>query len=110
MGRRAGLGETPFAVGDLETTDIYPGGRDRVIEIAVVRTSPRFEIEDEWTTLVNPRRDIGRTDIHGIGAGDVAHAPLREEIAGDVGMRLRDAVVVGPHLRFDLGFLASEFT
>jgi len=25
-------------------------------------------------------------------------------------MRLRDAVVVGHHLRFDLGFLASEFT
>lgn len=110
MGRRAVLGETPFAAVDVETTGIYPGGQDRVIEIAVVRMSPRFEIEDEWATLVNPRRDIGRTDIHGIQAGDVAQAPLFGEIAGDAGARLRDAVVVGHHLRFDLGFLASEFT
>ncbi len=104
------LGETPFAVVDLETTGVYPGGHDRVIEIAVVRLRPDLQLEDEWVTLVNPSRDIGRTDVHGIRAGDVADAPRFEEIAGDATARLRDAVLVGHHLRFDRGFLASEFS
>ena len=110
MPRTATLGETPFAVIDLETTGLYPVKHDRVIEVAVVRLRPDLEADDEWTTLVNPRRDIGRTDIHGIQAGDVAAAPLFEEIAPDVAVRLRDAVVVGHHLRFDLTFLGVEFT
>jgi DNA polymerase-3 subunit epsilon len=109
MTRRAALGETPFVVIDIETTGIYPGRHDRIIEIAVVRMSPDLEIEGEWATLVNPRRDIGRTDIHGIEAADVAHAPAFEEIAADAAIRLRDAVLVGHHLRFERGFLAAEY-
>ena len=69
----AELGKTPFAVIDVEATGIYPGGHDRVIEVAVVRMGPGFQIEDEWVTLGNPRRDIGRTDIHGIQAADLVH-------------------------------------
>jgi len=103
------LGQTPFAVIDLEATGIYAGNRDRIIEVAVVRTTPGLEIDDEWTTLVNPRRDIGRTDIHGIQAGDVAHAPTFDEVAGDVGERLRGAVIVAHNLSFDLRFLAAEY-
>jgi len=103
------LGQTPFAVVDVESTGIYPDGHDRIIEVAVVRTTPDLQIEDEWATLVNPRRDIGRTDIHGIQAGDVVQAPAFEEIAADVGERLSGAVVVAHNLRFDLRFLAAEY-
>jgi ATP-dependent helicase Lhr and Lhr-like helicase len=110
MPRTATLGETPFAVIDLEITGLYPARHDRVIEVAVVRLRPDLEVDDEWATLVNPCRDIGRTDIHGIQAGDIAAAPLFEEIAPDVAVRLRNAVVVGHHLRFDLTFLSAEFT
>jgi DNA polymerase III epsilon subunit family exonuclease len=110
MARAARLGETPFAVVDLETTGVYAGGHDRIIEIAVVRLRPDLAVEDEWVTLVNPARDIGRTDIHGIRANDVLDAPRFEEIAGDAAARLHDAVLVGHQLRFDRGFLASEFS
>lgn len=109
MTRTAVLGETPFAVIDVETTGIYPGAHDRILEVAVVRTTPRLDIEDEWVTLVNPQRDIGRSDIHGIRAGEVLDAPLFEEIAADVGIRLRGAVLVAHHLRFDRAFLAAEY-
>jgi DNA polymerase-3 subunit epsilon len=109
MARTAVLGEVPFAVVDIETTGIYPAQHDRIIEIAVVRTRPDLQVEDEWTTLVNPRRDIGRTDVHGIRAGDVADAPEFREILGDVAARLQDAVVVAHHLRFETMFLRSEF-
>jgi DNA polymerase-3 subunit epsilon len=109
MAQLAVLGETPFAVVDVESTGIYPSRHDRIVEIAVVRLSPTLEIEEEWHTLVNPRRDIGRTDIHGIRAGDVLRAPGFSDIAADVAIRLRDSVVVGHHLRFDVGFLAAEY-
>jgi len=101
------LGATRFAVVDIEATGIYATAHDRIIEIAVVQLTPLLEIDDEWATLVNPHRDIGRTDIHGIQAGDVAEAPGFEEIIGDVAQRIGDAIVVGHHLRFDLGFLAA---
>jgi DNA polymerase-3 subunit epsilon len=103
------LGETPFAVVDVEATGIYPGGHDRIVEVAVVRTTPGCEVVEEWTTLVNPGRDIGRTDIHGIRAGDVTHAPVFEEIAADLGARLQGTVVASHNLRFDLGFLGAEY-
>jgi DNA polymerase-3 subunit epsilon len=105
----ARLGETPFVVIDLETTGVYTGGHDRVIEVAALRVTPDGRIEEEYATLVNPRRDIGRADIHGITAGQLQHAPDFAEVAGDVGDRLNGGIVVGHNLRFDLGFLRSEF-
>lgn len=109
MGTVATLGRTPFAVVDLETTGIYAGQHDRIIEIAVVRLRPDLSIEDQWSTLVNPQRDIGSTALHGIQAGDVLHAPTFAEVAADAGQRLHGAVVVGHHLRFDISFLDEEY-
>lgn len=106
---RAVLGKTELAVVDLETTGIYPGGHDRVIEIGLVRLSPAFDVLAEFDTLVNPRRDLGRSDIHGISGAEIAAAPDFEEIAGDLSELLADAVVVGHHVRFDLGFLSAEY-
>ena len=108
--RTATLGHTPFAVVDLETTGLYAGGHDRIVEIAVVRTSAAGTIQDEFVTLVNPGRDVGPTHIHGITASDVIHAPSFRDVAGDIAWRLGDAVVVGHQLRFDLSFLAAQFT
>lgn len=106
----ARLGETPFAVIDLETTGLYPGGHDRIVEVAIVRTDPRGAAIDEYATLVNPRRDVGPTPIHGIMAEDVVHAPTFEEIVGDVVDRLDGAIVAAHNLRFDLRFLEAELT
>jgi DNA polymerase III subunit epsilon len=105
----ARLGESPFAVVDVETTGLY-FNTDRVIEVAVVRIRPDGSIEDEYETLVNPGRDVGPSEIHRITATDVAHAPAFAEIATDVASRIHGAVVVGHNLRFDLSFLRSEFT
>jgi DNA polymerase-3 subunit epsilon len=104
----ARLGETPFAVIDLETTGIYPGGCDRIIEVAIVTADPSGIVLDEYVTLVNPRRDVGPTPLHGIMAEDVMHAPAFEEIAGDVAQRLDGAILVGHNLRFDLRFIDAE--
>lgn len=98
-----------FAVVDLETTGLYPGGHDRIVEIAIVRLEPALAVSDEWTTLVDPQRDIGARSIHGVSARDVVGAPTFRDIAGDVQMRLANTVVVGHNVSFDLRFLRAEF-
>ncbi|MBI2325136.1 MAG: 3'-5' exonuclease, partial [Chloroflexi bacterium] len=66
-----------YAVVDLETTGLRPGGYDRVVEIAIVRLDRELNETDAWTTLVDPQRDIGSRAIHGISALQVLEALLR---------------------------------
>ena len=106
---RATLDQTPFAVVDVETTGVFPGGHDRVIEIAILRVLPGGQVEDEYATLINPKRDIGRADIHGITSGELQHAPEFADVAGDIGKRLQGAIVAGHNVRFDLDFIRAEF-
>ena len=73
-----------FSVVDVETTGLFPGGHDRVIEIAVVRVRGDGAFVDEYCTLVNPERDVGPTHVHGIRTRDILEAPRFAEIAGDV--------------------------
>ncbi|MBK9697231.1 MAG: 3'-5' exonuclease [Propionibacteriaceae bacterium] len=65
-----------YTVIDLETTGLSPRQHDRIVEIAAVYVSENGQIEGEWTTLVNPGRDVGPTNLHGIAAKDVLDAPF----------------------------------
>jgi DNA polymerase III subunit epsilon len=99
-----------YAVLDLETTGLFPGGRDRVIEIAVLGLGEGGVERDSYSTLVNPERDLGLTRIHGLTGSDVLGAPTFREVAGEVLRRLRNRIVVGHNIAFDLRFLQSEFS
>ena len=59
------LAQIEFAVIDVETTGLFPGRLDRVVEVAVVRATGDGEILDEFETLVNPGRDLGPSSLHG---------------------------------------------
>lgn len=98
-----------YAVVDVETTGLFPGRHDRVVEIGVVLVDRDGRGVDEWSTLVNPARDLGPQHIHGIRAQDVLRAPSFAEVAGDLAARLAGRVVVGHNLNFDLRFLAAEY-
>jgi len=98
-----------YAVIDVETTGLYPGCQDRIVEIAVVSLACNGQVTGEWSTLVNPHRDVGPTHIHGIKASDVYSAPSFDEIAGSVIQLLRERILVGHNLSFDSRFLAAEF-
>jgi DNA polymerase III subunit epsilon len=97
-----------LAATDVETTGLFPGGRDRIIEIAVVRTDSEGRVIREYSSLVNPERDVGASHIHGIQAKDVQHAPKFSEIAGDLLDILRNAVFVAHNASFDRRFVAAE--
>lgn len=99
-----------FAVIDFETTGLSPLRGDRVVEVAVVHVNRVGRVEGSWETLVNPGRDVGRHDIHGVRAADVLAAPSFAEVAPRLLELLRGRVVVAHNLRFDESFLRAELS
>src|SRR4051812_14795166 len=93
---------------DLETTGADPGV-DRVVEIGVVLLDEAGGVEHEFSTVVDPGRDVGATSIHGIRASDVVGAPTFTEVAPYLAALLSGRVVVAHNALFDLRFLAREF-
>lgn len=93
---------------DVETTGL--SNSDRVVEIAAVTVEPSGTIVDEWDTLVDPRRDVGPTHIHGVTASMVSAAPRFDEIAAVLADRLHGAVLVSHNRTFDARMLANEFS
>ncbi|WIM94923.1 exonuclease domain-containing protein [Actinoplanes oblitus] len=98
-----------YAVVDLQTTGTKISWHDRVVEIAVVRLDPSGKVLDEWCTLVNPDRDLGPQELHGITGAEARRAPRFADLAGEVAARLAGHLVVAHNLLFDAGFLVAEF-
>ena len=96
-----------FAVIDCETTGF--GNADRIIEIAiVVLDSKTLETVDEFDTLINPLRDVGKTDIHGVTATMVSAAPTMDEVIGTIAKKINDTILVAHSLSFDSRMIANE--
>ena len=84
------------AVLDVETTGL--GRMDRVVEVAVIIIDTTSgEIIDEYETLVNPQRDIGASEIHGITPSMVEMAPTFYEIAGTLVSKLSGSILNQSH-------------
>ena len=98
-----------FAVIDFETTGFGARRADRVVEIGVVCMDHSGEVVEEWTTLVNPERDVSAGYVHGITARDVYGAPRFGEVAGLLAESLRGRVLVAHNLSFEAQFLMGEF-
>jgi DNA polymerase III subunit epsilon len=98
-----------YAVIDLETTGLRSAWHDRVAEIGIVQLDAAGTVQQEWSTLVNPDRDLGAQRVHGITGAQARRAPRFAQIAGDVVELLRGRVVVAHNLAFDGPFLASEY-
>jgi DNA polymerase III subunit epsilon len=101
--------DAPYAVIDIETTGFSPARGDRIVEIAIVRVDASGRIEDQYSTLVDPGRDVGPALVHGISNSEVRDAPTFEEIAGELLARMDGAVVVAHNATFEERFLAAEF-
>ena len=57
---------TGYTVVDLETTGLFPQKHDSILEIGLISISDTGEVEAEWSTPINPGRDVRPTHIHGI--------------------------------------------
>lgn len=91
---------------DVETTGLYKN--DRIIEIGFVAFNDGKVIE-EWSTLLNPLRDIGKSNIHGITSSMVSTAPLFEDVINDIFRMINGRVLVAHNLSFDARMLIQEF-
>ncbi len=100
---------TEYAVIDTETTGLRSTKTNRIVEVAVVRLDSQFNEIARWETLVNPKRDIGRTDIHHITAGEVLEAPEFNAIAGELWHHIEGAITIGHNVSFDIRFIKAEF-
>lgn len=94
---------------DLETTGATPL-RDRITEIALVRFDNGIETA-RWQTLVNPEQPIPAfiQQLTTISNEMVANAPLFKEVADTLLAFLEGSVLAAHNVRFDHGFLKSEF-
>ncbi|WP_404442539.1 DNA polymerase III subunit epsilon [Microbacterium marinum] len=99
-----------FATIDFETTGLFPEHHDRAIEVAVVHSDPSGTITGRWETLINPGRDLGRQDIHGVSAREILAAPTFADIADELVELLSGRVVVAHNAAFDMRFLSAELS
>ncbi len=101
------ISKTPVAIIDFETTGLT-AGHDRVAEVSIVRVDPGQAPRLVFDTLVNPRRPMAATEIHGITDADVANAPSFADIAGEVIAATSGCVVAAYNVYFDVQFLEFE--
>lgn len=94
---------------DLETTGATPV-KDRITEIGLIRYEDGQEVA-RWQTLVNPEIHITPfiEGITGISDTMVKDAPRFKDVAHDLLAHLHGAVLCAHNVRFDHGFLKSEF-
>lgn len=100
----------PFAIVDVETTGASAELGDRVIEIGIARVE-EGRIVAQHEQLIDPQRRIGAgiSVLTGITPAMVAGKPTFGEALPGMMPLLRDAVIVGHNVRFDLSFLHREF-
>ncbi len=93
---------------DLETTGLDPE-IDTIIEIGAIRFN-EHRIEDEYSTLVNPKRPISSfiSQLTGISNEMVSHAPELRPTLAEIAVFVDNSIVIGHNVNFDLSFLRKH--
>jgi DNA polymerase III epsilon subunit family exonuclease len=104
------LRDVPIAFVDTETTGASADFGHRVIELGIVRVEGGVKVR-EYQQLINPERRIspGVTILTGISQQMVDGQPTFPHQFATTMELMRDAIVVGHNVRFDLSFLRREF-
>jgi CBS domain-containing protein len=95
---------------DTETTSLDPQ-HARIVQVGLVEVSGGdLKNETAWEVIVDPRIPIPEiaSNIHGITDDDVANSPDIAKLWPDLMNRLRDRVVVGHTIGFDLSVFHAE--
>jgi DNA polymerase III subunit epsilon len=96
-----------YALVDVETTGLNPA-QDRIIQVAVAHVSAHGVLQRTWSTLIDPDRDPGPTEIHGLTREHLAKAPRYPSVVAELGNLLSNRVLVAHNAKFDWQFLAAE--
>lgn len=101
--------QTPIAVLDVETTGTNPG-LDQIVELSVIRLNPQTgRPEVAFDSLLNPRRAVRLTHVHGIKDYQLKDAPTFQQVAAQIAESLAGAVVAGCNVYYDVRFVEAGF-
>lgn len=104
------LSLTALAV-DTETTGL-DARTARIVDFAAIRMiGGTIEPDAAFDQIIDPQIPIpsSSTAVHGLARGDVAGAPVFEEVAARINALYDGAVVIGHNIGFDLAVLDREF-
>jgi DNA polymerase III epsilon subunit-like protein len=101
------ISDLPIAVIDFETTGLTPG-YDRAVELSIVRIEPDGSSKLALNSLINPKRPVSCTEIHGITDADVANAPTFSQLSGDVLAACQGCIIAAYNVYFDIEFMRTE--
>ena len=102
------LGETTFTVFDTETTGLDPAGGDEIISIGALRiVNGRLLQEESFSQLVDPKRHLPWSSVkyHGIRPEMLVDQPTIEQVLPNFKHYVRDTVLVGHNVAFDMRML-----
>lgn len=94
---------------DIETTGNSPL-YDRIVEIGILRVEDG-KLTKTYSTLLNPETYLSPfiENLTGIDKNELENAPTFQEVKHDIYDMLADCVFVAHNVRFDYGFVKSEF-
>jgi len=110
-GPNPGLGDTLFAVVDVETTGLDPDA-DRILQMAAVVVDSTGRVVEEFETVVRPESpdeyEHGAEHIHGISREMVEQGmPLRSALENLLSV-VDGRLLTAHNARFDMSFLQAE--
>ena len=98
---------------DTETTGLYPGSGDRIVEFAGLEMVNRHLTEQNLHLYMHPERDMPEeaAAVHGltIKVLEEKNAPVFANVGREIADFLRGAELIIHNAKFDVGFLNMEF-
>ena len=94
---------------DTETTGFAP--YSQIIEIGIVQLDNRFQLINEWDTLIQPFRKSQPEAFltHGIAPEDLTSAPRFVDVAPEITDKLQGNIILGHNPTFDIRALHEEY-
>lgn len=80
-----------------------------MVEFACERIDDAGAVIERYETLIDPGRNPGRSDVHGLAVTDVRGAPVFRDVAREIAKLFHGTVPVAHNLRFDWTVLRSEY-
>lgn len=106
-GRPASEPGAGWAVVDVETSGFRPG-QARIVSIAALAVGDDGNVENSFSSLLDPGVDPGPTHVHGLTSEMLAGQPTFADVVDRVADVLRGRTLVAHNVAFDYSFLTAE--
>jgi DNA polymerase-3 subunit epsilon len=96
-----------WAVVDVETSGFRPG-QARIVSVAALAVGDDGNVEDSFSSLLNPGVDPGPTHVHGLTSEMLEGQPTFDDVVDELIGVLAGRTLVAHNVAFDYSFLTAE--